>query len=292
MAKHVTINLFDVEQGETTQPLRDTLDEFASLPIDRRWRSDIRLEKVELAPADAVLRREAYHLDFAKLRDIGPGKMSHARPVGDIGMARDEMFGEESAALYLPRKNWLLVLHNQYGIGPSRMAEYFNALDPGSAERHFDYCVRPKIDTQALHKMRAMQNFSDVEVVANVGAFEGAQDAVGEAVSETVNAARAVRIHLRLMANRAYGHGGHLGIDAARQFIAKLLMNVEEVDKIKVKDANESLDMSDRVVDLIEHKIRLRYPDTMLIVSNHRYTYASKIDLLRRACSEWLRRLG
>jgi len=287
MGKFVTINLFQVEHGDATPPLSDTLDEFEQLPIDQRWRSDIRLEKVERVSADSVLPK-VYHLDFAKSRSVGPGRMSHAQAVVDVGLTREEMFGEETAALYLPSKKWLLVLHNQYGVGPSRMAQYFNALDPGSAERHFDYYAYAKIDTQALRKMQAMQHFSGVEIMANVGGFEGAKDAVGEPVVEAANAARAVRLHLRLMANKTHGQGRLLDTDAVRRFVSGLLRNHEEVDKIKVKSADANLDADDRVIDLIEHKIRVRYPDRMLAVTNHRYTYASKIALLRRACRGWL----
>ncbi len=292
MTRYVTVNLFEVHQSARTQALVDTLNEFAALPIERRWRSDIRLDLVQPVAGDDVLGHMAYHLDFAKGRPIGPGRMSAHRPVTDVGLSGGEQFGEETAALFLPHKGWLLALHNQYGVGPSRMAEYFNALDPGSAERHFDYQVRPVIDRHAMSRMQSMGGFSHVRVTASVGAFEALDDDVGESVSQAASAASAMRIELRLAANAAHQRGGRLNMQAAQRFINGLLSHSEGVDRIEVKSSDEQAEASDRVIELIEQKVRRRFPDTQLSVHHHRYTYASKIDLLRRACRGWLDQIG
>lgn len=292
MTRYVTVNLFEVHQGARTQALADTLDEFAALPIDQRWRSDIRLDQAWRVAADGVLAHVAYHLGFAKGRPIGPGRMSAHQPVTDVGLNGGEQFGEETAALFLPHKGWLLALHNQYGVGPSRMAGYFNALDPGSADRHFDYEVRPMIDRQTLARMNAMGGFAQLWVTASVGAFEALDDEVGESVSQAADATNAMRVELRLAANALHRRGGKLNMLAARRFINGLLSHGDGVDKIEVKSSDAQLETSDRVVDLIEHKVRRRYPDTQLNVLHHRYTYASKIDLLRRACRGWLDEMG
>ncbi|QXL84119.1 DUF6731 family protein [Comamonas sp. NLF-1-9] len=291
MARTVTINLFDVTRGTKTQALAQTLQEYAALSIEQRLRDDVRLDQVQQIKADAVLKHEAFHLDFAKARPTGPGRMPPSRPVADVGLEHDELFGEETAALYLPHKNWLLTLHNQYGVGPARMASYFNALDPGSAERHFDYEIRPRIDQHALQRMKSMNGFSHVDVIASVGAFEDLTDDVSESVWQAAESVRAMRVQLRLSANPAHQRGRKLNMRAVREFIQGLLSRDDGVDKIELKSADEQLDQNDRLIDLIEQKIRLRYPATQLDVLNLRYTHDSKIALLRRACSHWLQRL-
>ena len=290
MTRYVTINLFDVEHGAKTQRLSDTLDAFDSLPLAQRWRSDMRLDQIERTPGDQVLKQTAYHLDFSKQRDIGPGRLSQARALDHIGLASGESFGEETAALYLPSRKWMLVMHNPYGVGPSRIAGYLNDLNPGNLE--LDYALTPRIDSAALARMRRMPNFSEVEVTANVGAFSETDEMVGESVAEAAEEAKAMRIHLKLMANEKYGRGGKLNLQAANRLIKGLLNRGDDVQTLKVKSSDVSQDMQDRVVDLIEHKIRQRYPDTMLSVDRHRYTYASKIDLLRRACRGWVDAFG
>lgn len=289
MAQNVTVNLFDVSRSDKTQPLSDTLKAFEQLPLEQRKRSDIRLETVCLIPSDKDIPYDVWHLDFAKQRDIGPGKMSNKKGITDITLDDGEQFGEETAALYVPEKRWLLVLNNQYGVGTSRMANYFNSLDPGNMQLHLMYSIYPKIDQSALAKMQAMQNFTEVEVVANVGAFDGIENA-GESVLQAANNMTAHRVHLRFMANAPHKKGKSLSLDAARGFVNSLLGKDDGVEKLVVTDS--SAEVQDRVINLIEHKIKKPYPAKSLEIVNHRYTYDSKIKLLRRACREWLKSIG
>lgn len=291
MGKQVTVNLFDVSwtQGKS-QKFSDTLNEFAGLPLGDRWRSDIRLETVEFAPADAVLKRDCYLLDFAKSRTIGPGKLGDAAPVSDVGLSRRENFGEETAALYLPSKKWLLILSNQYGVGPSRIASYMNALDPGNNERHFDYQISPKIDVHAIDRMKSMKHFSQIVVTANVGAFDDDPGNIGESVKQTAAESNAMRLHLRLEANPVRKTGQFLKKNAVSRFLSEMLRNSEEVDKLEVKGGSDT--EKDQLVDLLKHKIRRKYNEGDLDVVRHRYTYASKVRLLRSACRGWIDTLG
>lgn len=286
MSRKVTVNLFEVSRTEGTQPLSATLDEFAALTLDQRLRTDVRLEHIDKHPPDTVLPFVVYLLNFAKAREIGPGKMAADHPVSDVGLSPDELFGEETAALYIPAKNWILVLNNHYGIGPSRMATYFNALDPGS-DRHFFYTIAPKIDQSALEKMQAMPNFAEVEITANVGAFETGE-MVGESVYEATSGVGAQRLSLKLCANEAHKKGYVLNLQNIRGFIDRVLARSDDVSVLKVKSADQAATDQDRVINLIEHKIKLRYSDSALQVFNHRYTLASKINLLRQSCRYWL----
>ena len=111
MAKMVTVNLFDVDwTPQTAQKLTDTLDEFNLLPLDQRWRGEIRLEQILKIPAGLYPNLPAvYHLDFVKKREVGPGKLGNAAPVSGIQMNVDEDFGEETGCLAVCRSNmrWL-----------------------------------------------------------------------------------------------------------------------------------------------------------------------------------------
>lgn len=292
MSKRVRVNLFDVLKGEQTQRLSSTLDEFASLDIDRRARGDIRLEQVYRVPADPVVPYEVFHLEFAKERPIGPGRMSRRQPVTDVGLEEDELFGEETAALYLPRKRWLVVLNNHYGVGPSRMAGYFNALDPGNPDRYLDYLVQPVIDQRALDRMRQMQRFAEIEITASVGVFGELDDDVAESVSQAANSVRAQRLTLKLMANEKNKKGSSLTPRAVRHLINRLLPRSDDIDRLKIKGDDEALENKDKVIDLLKHKISDSHPASSLKVSAHRYTHGSKMDLLRRTCRGWLETLG
>lgn len=287
MGKNVTVNLFDVSWTKA-QKLSDTLDEYSKQNLPKRWRHDIRLETIDALPADAMLNVATYALNFAKSRDIGPGRLGKAAAIGDIGLKIDEQFGEETSALYVPQKKWLLILGNHYGVGPSRMAEYFNAVDPADGDRFFDYLVSPRIDANALKRMKAMTHFSQVTVTANVGAFEHAEGELGESVKQAAEAVHAERLHLKLDSNKPHKKGSFLRLQEAKGLIASLLNNAAEVDKLEVKGGGEDAGTKDQVIDLLKHKLRKKFPEVELVVANHRYTAGSKTNLLRKACRGWL----
>ena len=291
MTTYVTVNLFDVLWSDDVSPrLSDVLTEYSSLPIDQRWRGDLRLENIDRFQADEIVNSEHYVLNFVKQRSIGPGKVASTVPVSDIELDEGEQFGEETAALYLPSQRWLLILNNKHGIGPSRMAEYFNAVDPGNMERHFDYAVAPCIDSNTLRRLKKMRNLTAVEVVASVGAFEHSGADIGESVEQAAAAASAVRLSVRLEANEAHRKGNFLNFAQTSAFIGSLLRRGNEVQKLDVKGA-ENADTKDEVIHLIEHKIRTRRNASELSVVHHRYTHASKIDLLKRVCRGWITEL-
>ena len=291
MTTYVTVNLFEVLWNDDVSPrLSEVLAEYSRLPIDQRWRGDIRLENIDRFQADESVNSEHYVLNFVKQRGIGPGKVASTVPVSDIELDDGEQFGEETAALYLPSQRWLLILNNKHGIGPSRMAEYFNAVDPGNMNRHFDYTVAPCIDRNVLERMKKMRNLTAVEVVASVGAFEHSSVDIGESVEQAAAAASAVRVSVKLEANEAYRKGNFLDFAPTNAFIQSLLGRSDKLQKLDVKGA-ENADTKDDVIHLIEHKIRTRRNASELSVVHHRYTHTSKIDLLKRVCRGWITEL-
>lgn len=293
MVKQVRVNLFDVEFTEKkTQPLSDTIREFEALSVANRWRDEIRLDYIEWQQADPVIPKSAVYLEFTKQRSVGPGRLKEDEPIKDFDIARDESFGEETSALFVPSRKWLLILNNHYGAGPSRMAAYFNALDPGS-QRFFDYQISPKIDSKALDRMKRMHRFSQVEVSAKVGVFDVATDPLLESVYDAAGEAKAMRISLTLHANEKYKHGESLTPKVVRRIVDRLLKSQDDVDRLVVTADDPALDAKDRVIDLIEHKMHLPFTERDLQISvGRRYTRNSKITLLRRSFRAWFHQLG
>ncbi|MDN4591244.1 hypothetical protein DBA29_22435 [Xenophilus aerolatus] len=287
MSKEVSVNLFDVEWSEDRfQQLSVTLDEYAALPLNERWRDDIRLERVELHQSQG---QNVYLLDFSKRRDVGPGRLGHVAPIAAIRLAQDEDFGEETAAMYVPARRWLLVLHNQSGVGPSRMMSYFNALDPGVANRHFDYAARPRLDPGAQQRFGGMRAISTVSVTATLDALAAAQAGTGTSLAEATRSVGAKRVKVELLANEAYGRGDRLANGPTRNFIRGLLrQDPAEVTHLEVKG---EVDGRDQLIDLIEHKVRRKYSANELVVVHHRYTLESRWNLLLRTHRHWLANL-
>jgi aryl carrier-like protein len=289
MVKMVTINLFDVDMTpQTCQRLSDTLDEYKAMTLDKRWRNDIRLEQVVKMPKNPSLGLpDFYQLDFAKKREVGPGKLGNAIPVSGIQMQKGEDFGEETAAIYVPSKKWLLVLNNQAGIGPTRMSEYFNAVDPGSS-RHFAYSANPRLDPTILNRLRGMSNLTSLNITATVDALDATQDKVGLAVAMATRPLKAERISITLGANKGRARGSFLNNKTVMTLVRKLRGQGSDVTVLKIKGEDPTTGKKDQVIDLLEHKIKRQFNADELKVIDHRYTIQSRWDLLSRALRGWV----
>lgn len=289
MAKMVTINLFDIDwTPQTAQKLSDTLDDFAKLPLDQRWRDDIRLEQVVKVPKDSTLGMpEIYHLDFVKKREVGPGKLGNAVAVSGIQMRKDEDFGEETAAIYVPSKKWLLILNNQSGIGPTRMTTYFNAVNPGSS-LHFAYNASPRLDPSVLNRLNGMSNLTTVDITATVDALHATQDDVALAVALATRPIQAKRISITLGANSDRKRSNFLNSPSVLKLVNHLRGQGDAVTVLKVKGEDPTTGRKDQVIDLLEHKIKRQYSVDELKVVDHRYTIQSRWDLLDRALRGWI----
>lgn len=285
----VTINLFDIDwTPQTAQKLSDTLDDFALLSLDKRWRNDIRLEQVINVPQNSVRRLpEIYHLDFVKKREVGPGKLGNSAPVSGIQMRQDEDFGEETAAIYVPSKKWLLILNNQAGIGPSRMTEYFNAIDPGSSKQ-FAYSASARLDPTVLKRLGGMSNLTSVDITATVDALGATNDAVGLAVAQATKTAQAKRISITLGANEGRKKTNFLSSKIVINLVNKLCGQGDDVTVLKVKGEDPTTGRKDQVINLLEHKIKQQYRVDELKVVDHRYTINSRWALLEKALKGWI----
>lgn len=288
MTKYVTVNLFDVQASpQTVQPLGNTLDEFARLPLDERWRGDIRLDHVERKPAANGLPPRVL-LNFCKRRDVGPGKVGSKAAVQGIVLGQDEDFGEETAAVYVPHKKWLAVLNNRHGAGPSRMAEYFNALDPGNNGRHFDYQVLPKLDPDTMQQLQGMSGFRALEVTATVDALDASGSLMGQSLAAATRPAHVQTVSLALRAKKAKGEGRGLSFSAIKGFVNGLLTQGGGVSRLQVKGSDASSDSKDQVIDLLHQRLKQRFRDDELVVHNRRFTLDSRWSLLERALKIWL----
>ena len=286
MAKQVSVNIFDIQWDENrgTQKLSETLDEFEGLPLDKRWRDDVRLEKVKKSN---ILSFPVYMLDFVKKREVGPGRMADATAIKDIQLDQGENFGEETAALYVPKKKWLLVLHNQAGMGPSRIASYCNALDPGNANRHFDYEAHPKLDAAVMKKLKEMKGISSISVTATMDALNAAELGSGTSFAEASRPAKPNRISFQLMANPPHKKGMSLDKPLMKKLIYGLLKVGEDVTKLQVTGESDEVGGKDLLIDLLHHKIKRKFSADDLKIVAHRYTVESRWEMLDRSFRGW-----
>lgn len=288
MSKQVTVNFFDIDWDKKTPNLVNTLDTYSTLTLDKRWRGDIRLEDVKKRSAEPERKLpERYLLDFSKKRIVGPGQLSNTTPIEGIQMTNGQSFGEETAALYVPSKKWLLVLHNQFGIGSSRISEYFNALDDIGGQQLM-YSADVKLDPKILARFGSMTHLVKFEVSATAKALDATNDLVGVAVARATQPTGSQKISIKLSANTSRKKVNFLNKSVIDNFVSKLRGQIDEVSVMKVKGADPTADGQDKVIDLLQHKLKRQFPTSELVISHNRYTTDSRWNMLERALVGWI----
>jgi hypothetical protein len=131
-SKKLRVNLFEVIRGDRDEPLEVILDYLSGVDIENRLRrvgtSDVRLEYV-LPPGADGNATQFWLLDFVKFRDThGPGKAAKDAAIQGFDLQPEDFFGEETAALYDPATNHLLLQYNHNGVKSSPIEMYINTF--------------------------------------------------------------------------------------------------------------------------------------------------------------------
>jgi hypothetical protein len=228
-----------------------------------------------------------YLLDFAKQREVGPGKVSNDEETSGIRLPEGVTFGEETAALYCQKK-WLLVLHNHYGVGASRIASYFNLL--GESKSSLDYLVVAKLDTKVQARLESLKGLKTIQISAARSALEQSGKDHLTAVGEAVKESGTQWLHFELRANLPHGRGSIFN-DSVKRLIEKLSgKDSSEVSRLKVTGV-DPVDEKDAVLDLIHHRMKVTYDRRELEIVDGKYSTDSRWRLLERSLNRWLKEL-
>ncbi|MBB6245692.1 DUF6731 family protein [Rhodanobacter sp. A1T4] len=165
----IYIHAFKVSKTANSVPLETLINTISNHRISDRIRtvitSSVRIDRVKTDPINASGEKLTY-IDFVKLRDThGPGKASKDVAVNDIALAPDEYFGEETAALYIPQKKWLITQYNHYGVRPSAMAGYFSSYAANQAN---SYELTIKLDPDAQRRFLAANEVRRFEMALDL----------------------------------------------------------------------------------------------------------------------------
>lgn len=162
--KKMKVNLFEVVRGDRDQPLSDTLSELAQINLENRIKrigaTDMRLEHI-MAPGDAGNATPYWMLDFVRFRDThGPGKAARNAAIQGFDLRPEDFFGEETAALYDPDRNCLLLQYNHSGVKSSSIATYINNFFVGRPPSFYDF--RMKLDETSEIRLAKKQHITKV----------------------------------------------------------------------------------------------------------------------------------
>lgn len=159
MAGKFTVHAFGVKLDDGTQNLEDVLKLIKSETIEQRNReikgATIRIEDIK--QKDGI-----WYIDFIKIRDThGPGKGGKTKAVEGFAFAKGETFCEETAILFIPATNHLLIQYNHYGVKYSAIEEYFSQYDRA---KNNVYELTAKYDADVERQFQSRKSIRKLEL--------------------------------------------------------------------------------------------------------------------------------
>lgn len=295
MTSKMNVNLFEVSREPGTEPLPNLLAEISNMGLEDRIRpisyGQMRLDVI--APPNTNENDSNYWLlDFTKLRfDHGPGKVGRNTEIAGFDLNHDEGFGEETAALFDPHTNYLLVQYNHHGVRASAIERYLNVI--GHVPDGFTaYKLAIKLDTSAEIRL-AQKNFitklryriaPGKLTAAHRDASMSLREALaiseqqrGGAIEVTISAAPRENLLMGPVRNT---------INALRQMVAAdQEQDTRVVTQFEVEGKVDALDRADGI-NMISPKL-VASIDGLMLGGDRRYTRRSRWDGLLRARRGW-----
>lgn len=281
----IRIHLFKVNENNAETTLEAMIDRVNADSIENRIRrvgfGEVRLDLVENRKDKNTLDR-LWYLDLTKLRDtFGPGKAARDRAVEDLDLDADEVFGEETAGLYLPDQQWLLLQYNHYGVRPSAVASYFSAYLANEANI-YDLIV--KIDADAERRFFSKNDIRRFEIGIDLHEMSQAHRAQGNSLTQVAELGEQLGgAKLKLVISVGASHKETLAA-RTKDMIADFVRNTAGISHAEIAGRETQYDQIE-VVDLIEQK--LVFGDDVPVSPGRRVLPADRFKALRRAYGTW-----
>lgn len=281
--KQVSVNLYDINYPvENTYSIDDVVNLYQALPLDQRWRNDIRLDDIDRYN---YLGEDVILLNFSKKRDIGPGKVRDDQPVVGVKLGQGYSFSEETTGLLHLGTNTLILINNFYGIGINRITEYLNAVDPGNSRIFLNFYGEPRLNPTAYAQFKRMKSVDKIIVSATIEALTEDQHDAGLSMGRATKILGGRKIHFEMSANEGRKRSRTMQQGPVMSLLKKLRLHDEdEVSILKVKG---QVGDRDKMIDLIKQKMTQKFPAKDLIVTDNKYTLNSKKSILERTFTGW-----
>lgn len=159
-------NLYEVKAGDSDEPLADdTIVEAikASTEMSLAERSKLVNDKMRRIE-DYELTKEFWLLNFVTAEFSGPGRTAAGTPTEPIELDHDENFAHETAMLYDPRRQMVLLESGVGGLGPGAARQYLAIFAKGSGFR-----LEPSLDAEASARARRFQEIRRMEYRVAIG---------------------------------------------------------------------------------------------------------------------------
>lgn len=286
----MSVTLFSVIPNNDSHTLEHVLELIHSMPLENRLRQlsggrQIRIETVERP----TTRKPYWLLDFTRLRfEHGPGRASPRKPVQGFDLADGDGFGEETAVLYVPKSNHLVMQYNQFGVRHGAMEAYFSMIDPD----HFDgFEIVPSLDPLVEAKLAKADLFSRLTLRIAPARVSESLRKKNVSLSRALEIAEqfgAPQLEISLSVGHTKASLGKHAVRGAINFAQRLLASdAESITHASVvgKDSDDA-EAKAEVLDLITPRLKVEFDDLEL-GSDLRFTQRSRFRALERAYAGW-----
>ncbi|MFQ2325303.1 DUF6731 family protein [Aeromonas dhakensis] len=291
MAGNFRVHAFGiVGLNDKTDDLEDVLNDILADDIEDRVRTigqhEIRVEHIE--KVDGL-----WHLDFVKFRDVhGPGKGSRKTKVLGFDFKAGEVFCEETALMYCPKRSYILLQYNHHGVRYSAIEDYFSVYS-GNPDNQYE--LQAKYDDDVDHKFTSRKATKSLTLAIDPRLLSDkdrdSKTALGSAI-ELGDKSNASKIEITITAGREKKRFLSKFIDDTATKMKKLAeKNPDAVGKLRAGVVSSGVDEKLQVLDLIEERLCRNFTDIPVGIDK-RWPRDARYKALERARRGWKKILG
>jgi hypothetical protein len=279
MNKKVRFDFWQIEMSTGTHVFADLLKQAMAIPTLAQRACKVGDRKLRFEHLKAHER--VIGGDIIKLRmDELPGIASETTPRQDLNLRVDQGTTEETAFVFDPRLNLLIVQRNFYGCSASIIIEYFRAL-LGYQGPIFSHPIVSEEGFQRLQSMRVIKKLVFRVARPRRGAIARASStSVGHAIN-ILNDLEAMQVEVGISVGRSRTALDKIGIiKTVRDLVSMNAANEKSVLKVLV--SGEDGDSSGDSFDLLEYRIN-SFQYVPIDIARRTMTSSSRISAAMRA---------
>jgi hypothetical protein len=255
------VHAFKIAKTHGNDTVESVLKKILESEISDRNKEISSSAKSVVRVEDIVNKDNIWYLDFIKIRnDHGPSKASKAKPVKGFELEEDEGFGEETAVMYDPGIDCIIMQYNANGVRSSYVSKYLNAFSSGG--KSF-YELSPKYDLDTERRFLSQKQTKKLSFKLDVSKMSDGDRAAGASLSKVLSYANendAATIKVEISAGRskkgALKDSVSNGINQLKALISD---NGSPVTQLQVS-GKENEDSNIEVLDLIAQRLFLDFP--------------------------------
>lgn len=232
-------------------------------------------------------------LDFNWIQREGPGRASPDEPVSDFDLEENEGFCAETAALFHPESEFLLLQYNHYGPRTRRIQHYLyrhalrmadlNVEEEQHAERHgFDF--HPLLHGDAADQLDRAGLVKRIAVTVHIPGVRARPEARRRSLGGLLDMplmGAAESLHFEVSASRK--KSSSLSLSRVKRTIDDLLGSRDDVSQLTVV-VKENEDAPQRPLDLLKARVEA---DVSVRLEGRRYPRDERLRALRSTFEAW-----